>query len=74
VQSFTFIDALYVAGALIVSIGGATGIIALIGKLFGDFFSKRLLDHYNNKHTVELESIKTKYQKELESFRKQIKG
>jgi hypothetical protein len=61
-----FIEYLKLFGAILTSVGGATVVIIGLSKWFGDFLSKRLLDNYNNKHTLELEGIKIKYQGELE--------
>lgn len=55
-----------VIGAFFFAAGGATVIVLGLAKWFGDFLSKRLLDNYNNKHSNELESIKSKWQTELE--------
>jgi len=63
---FTFIAFLKFIGALLTSIGGATVVIIGLAKLFGDFFSKQLLDSYKFKHENDLEQIKSKYLRELE--------
>ena len=37
------------------------GIVAGISKLIANWLSKRMLDHYNNKHEKELEKLKSEY-------------
>lgn len=68
----SFIDWLYLIGALIVSLGGGTAIVAGIVKLSADFLSKRMLDRYNNKHANELEGLKAGYQRELENTKLEL--
>ena len=58
--------------AFFASVGGASVVIIAIAKWFGDFMSHRLLDSYNNKHKSELEELKSKYAKELESTKNDL--
>lgn len=67
-----YTDYLKLIAALVTSIGGTTVIVIALSKWFGDFISKRLLDNYNNKHSSELEKIKNRYQKELESSKSEL--
>jgi hypothetical protein len=67
-----FKDFLEMISAVLISIGGASVLIVGVSKLFGDFFSKRLLDNYNNKHSSELESLKSKYQTQLETTKNEL--
>lgn len=58
--------------ALVASIGGASVIIVVLAKWFGDFLSHRLLDSYNNRHEKELEELKGKYANELEETKSEL--
>lgn len=58
--------------AIIISIGSSSIVIIGLSKWFGDFLSKRLLDDYNNKHERDLESIKSKYNLELEKTKSEL--
>jgi len=64
-----FIEYIKLFGAMLVSMGGASVVILVLSKWFGDFLAKRLLDNYNNKHSEALEGLKGKYQKELEQIK-----
>ena len=61
-----FNEYLKLFGATLTAVGGASVVILALSKWFGDFLSKRMLDKYNNKHSKDLEGIKSKYQAELE--------
>lgn len=47
------------------SIAGGGGIVAIIVKCASNWISQRMLDHYNNTHERELESIKAQYSEAL---------
>lgn len=59
-------------GAVLTAVGGASVVILALSKWFGDILSKRLLDSYNNKHSTDLEGIKSKYQGELEKTKNDL--
>lgn len=59
--------------AIVISVGGTTVLILALAKWFGGFISSRLLDKYNNKHESELEELKSRYVKELENTRHELK-
>jgi hypothetical protein len=66
------IEYLKLATAFFASVGGASVVILGLAKWFGGFLSNRLLDSYNNKHEKELEGIKSKYARELESTKNEL--
>lgn len=72
VQLSTLWEVLYIAGAILGSLGGASVIIIGTSKLFGDFLSKRLLDSYNNQHEKELAAITSKYSRQLEETKSEL--
>lgn len=67
-----WIDCIKLATAFFASVGGASVIVIALAKWFGDFMSQRLLDSYNNKHEQELEELKSKYARELESTKSEL--
>ena len=67
-----WIDCIKLATAFFASAGGASVIVIALAKWFGGFLSKRLLDSYNNKHEAELEELKSKYARELESTKSDL--
>lgn len=68
-----FVDYMKLVSATLISIGGASVVIIGLSKWFGDFMSKRVLDNFNNKHNKDLEGIKSKYLKELEETKNDLK-
>lgn len=66
------IEYIKLATAFFGAVGGAGIIIIGLAKWLGGFLSNRLLDSYNNKHEVELESLKSKYVKELEKTKNEL--
>lgn len=66
------IEYIKLATAFFASVGGASVVILGLAKWFGGFLSNRLLDSYNNKHEKELEGIKSKYARELESTKNEL--
>lgn len=67
-----WIDCIKLATAFFTSVGGASVIVIALAKWFGGFMSQRLLDSYNNKHEQELEELKSKYARELESTKSEL--
>jgi hypothetical protein len=67
-----WIDCIKLATAFFASVGGASVIVIALAKWFGGFMSQRLLDSYNNKHEQELEELKSKYARELESTKSEL--
>lgn len=67
-----WIDCIKLATAFFASVGGASVIVIALAKWFGGFLSQRLLDSYNNKHEQELEELKSKYARELESTKSEL--
>ena len=67
-----WIDCIKLATAFFASAGGASVIVIALAKWFGGFLSQRLLDSYNNKHEAELEELKSKYARELESTKSDL--
>ena len=63
--SMGVIEILKVAGIVLGTILGGSGIVALVVKYTSAWLSQRLLDHYNNEHEKELEGIKAKYTEAL---------
>ena len=59
------LDIIKVAGIVLVSLLGGSGIVALVVKYAAGWLSQRLLDHYNNEHEKELEGIKARYTEAL---------
>ena len=49
----------------LLSLVGGGGIVAGISKLIANWLSQRMLDHYNNEHTRELEKLKSDYSNAL---------
>ena len=59
------LDIIKVAGIVLVSLLGGSGIVAIVVKYAAGWLSQRLLDHYNNEHEKELEGIKARYTEAL---------
>jgi hypothetical protein len=58
--------------AIIVSIGGAGAILIALSKWFGNVFANKLLEKDKAKYQGELEGLKQKYSKELETKKNEL--
>lgn len=71
-QLTTLWEVLYIAGAILGSLGGASIIIIGVSKWFGNFLSKKLLNSYNNQHEKELAEITSNYRQQLEETKTEL--
>ncbi|MEL7118177.1 MAG: hypothetical protein AAFO07_02015 [Bacteroidota bacterium] len=71
-QALTFLDFLNFVGAILVSVGGATGLIIAISKWYGGVLAEKLLNKDKAKYQEKLEDLKNKYQTELERTKTEL--
>ena len=65
-------DIAIIVSSIIVSVGGAGGIIVAISKWVGGIIANNIIQKNQAKYDKELEEFKADYQKEIEEYKSQL--